>query len=453
MDQVLIGTSAGLFFVDANSGNISNQQLNEIIGGGPRCIVPLVDKVVCAPQVSKGLVHYWRTDSSSGNPVYKCSSPEVLTCVVFSSCGGLMFAGTPSGTIYIWQTWTGNLLRSWTAHFGAVSCIRLSQDDSFFFTAGDDASIKGYFLPDVFDEESKSPVPSPSMVFGGHSAKINDIQISVDGKILASCANDKSVKLFDVDKKCQQSTLVVSSEPTRIALSFESVFIGCVDGSVWSSSLHSTTPACFSATHKSSVSGMAITVDGSRLVTCAESDGMKIWDTSAKVLIQSVIGPQQQLKSASCLVMLPAQPVIPESIKTDRYCEPYRLVSAINAYLVFKPLQRTLTPIETIEKIPLITVPLFGSENKVKSNHAFSVDEKSNQLVLSGTTHAGVISQLENQLEEQRKLTKSLSASLIDLYGRVQGLRKEGDPVVDLFFPNMSAKTATPSSAKKRSRR
>ena len=132
-----MGTPSGIFFVDANSGNISNQQLNEIIGGGPRTIVPVVDNVVCCPQVSKGLLHYWRMDSSSGNPVYKCSSPEVISTMVFSSCGGLMFAGTPSGTIYVWQTWTGNLLKSWTAHFGAITCMRISNDDSILFTGGE----------------------------------------------------------------------------------------------------------------------------------------------------------------------------------------------------------------------------------------------------------------------------------------------------------------------------
>ena len=362
-----------------------------------------------------------------------------------------MFAGTPSGTIYIWQTWTGNLLRSWTAHFGAVTCLRLSHDDAFLFTGGDDASIKGYFLPDVFDEEMKSPVPNPSMVFSGHSARINDIQISINDRILVSCSDDKSVKIFSVEKKSQQGLTEVESEPTKIALSFDKIFIGCSDGSVWSCGLSGGTPLRFAATHKSSVSGMGLTVDGSRLVTCAESDGMKIWDTAAKVLVQSVIGPQQQLKNASCLLILPISPVLPESVQIDRYSEPYRMVSAINAYLQFKPLQRTLTPIETIDKIPLIKVPLFGSETKVKSNHAFVVDEKSNQLVLSGTTHSGVISLLETQLEEQRKLTKSLSVSLMDLYGRVQGLRKEGDPVIDLFFPDMT--TPTPSSGKKRSRR
>ena len=469
LDEAIIGTPNGIFFVDAVSGNISNHQLNEVVGGGPRCIVPLVDNVICSPQVSKGLIHYWRMDSSSGNPVYKCSSPEIFTCMVFSSCGGLMFAGTPSGTIYVWQTWTGNMIRSWTAHFGAVTTIVLSRDDSILFTAGEDANIKQYYLPDVFDDSKASVVPNPRIVFSAHSGKVNDVKLSDDEKILISCSHDNLMKFFNVHESSTSFNTQIfsismessSCEPLRIVTGVNTVYVGCLDGSIFSfsASLNNNSHQSwemqkFSANHKSGITGMGITVDGSCLVTCAESDGVKIWDTISRVLLQSVIGPQQQLKNASCMLIVPKPPstILPPS--SERYNEPYRMVPAINAYLQFKPLQRTLTPIDSLAtNIPLLKVPLFGSETKVKQNHAFKIDEKSNQLVLNGTSHVGVISSLEKKLEEQKNLTKSLSIALSDLYGRVQAMHRDGDERIELFFPNLATDELQSGSSKQVSKK
>ena len=44
---------------------------------------------------------------------------EPITAVVASPDGSFVAGGAASGTVYIWQTGTGRLMRSWPAHYKA----------------------------------------------------------------------------------------------------------------------------------------------------------------------------------------------------------------------------------------------------------------------------------------------------------------------------------------------
>jgi hypothetical protein len=303
------------------------------------------------------------------------------------------------------------------------------------------------------------------MTFSGHSGKVNDIAVGVDGKHVVSCSADKSVKIFSIENGKQIASHVLSSQVTRLAVNgIADVYAGCTDGSVWVMTADSMSIQ-FSAYHKSAITGLGLSIDGSRLVTCAESDGVKIWDTNSRVLVQTVMGPSQQLKNSSALLMVrrPSFLGIPDTIvdRPVQYSEPSRMASAIDSYLTFKPLQRTLvSSVSMIEKIPLVKVPLSASMVKVKAGSSICIDATA---VENGAVSTSAISKLTSELERQKILTQKFASMYSSIHSRLIAMRKD-DESFDFMFPEIvservdgqvdkTGRHSTPDSQKRKRRR
>ena len=454
MDQVILSTPTGLYTVDADTGNISGQ-MNDT-NASLICPVGTIGqggvtgtRIICCPQTSKGLLHYWRLNAitgvaeSSGNPVYKCSAPEKFTALSFSSCGGLMFAGSATGTMYVWQTWTGSLLKSWTGHFGSITCIRVSIDDCYVFTSSEDSTIKSYFLPDVFD--SKSPVPIPMHTYSAHSASVVDMLIK--GTHLVSISKDKSVKIFDWKKTSTQSAhFVLPSEPVKVTSNnnLGEVYVGLIDGSVHACNMESGLVEPMLSVHTSAVTGIAITIDGARLITCAATDGVKIWDIHSRVVVQSIMGPSQQLKGSAALLMMRKVPHLPDGILNENSRQ---VGNAIDQYLQFKPLQRTLTPVESIDTVPLIRAP--NTLSKVKNGFTLNAENVSN----SSLSREDAMEKLEAELAKQKELVRVWVTACSDLYTRLSAVNTDEDVELAIPMPNVSNVDSPEGSKRKKARK
>ena len=436
MDLALVSTSTGLMAIDVESGGIV-YALND---SNASVVVPVGTsgqggaagtRLICAPQLPKGLLHYWRLNGgsgmpeSSGNAVYKSSCPEKFSAIVFSSCGGLMFSGTHSGMLYCWQTYTGHLLRTWTAHFGSITKLLLTRDDSVLLSASEDSSVKSFFVPNIFDRA----VVEPEHVYSGHSAKINDILIVKDS-ILVTASSDKTVKFFDLTGGSydQRAHYPVTSggEPLKLAATRTGdVFFGCSDGSIH---LAGSEEIVFSGEHSGPVCGLGVTMDGSRLVSCCEADGVKIWDTRSLMQVGSVA----QVKSPQGLLMLRKAASIPEQVDEDlnrRAAGQLKYVSGIDTHLQLKPLGRTVTRPETIDVIPLIRVPMTLGGPLPKVKNAILINRAS---VEEGAAGLDPLTKAQNEVVKQRELTRMWATAFSEAVGRLSTFT---DGEVELALP------------------
>ncbi|PVU96107.1 hypothetical protein BB561_001389 [Smittium simulii] len=136
--------------------------------------------------------------------------PEKLSCIVSSSTGAYIFGGSYSGKIYVWVASSGLLLKAYEAHYGAVTCLTVSADDSVLISGGEDANSHIWLLSRVLDiTASESQLPELSL--SEHTMPITSIVIGSSGlcngnffsgrvRIFTS-SKDQSCKCWEISTK------------------------------------------------------------------------------------------------------------------------------------------------------------------------------------------------------------------------------------------------------------
>ena len=136
-----------------------------------------------------------------------------------------------------------------------VTCISYSVDGKFFATGGgaptEDGEIK------VFTAEGKLVTD----IKNGHSDTVFGVAFSPDGKLLATCAADKFVKVFELPTE--------EGKPAKFVKSFEG--------------------------HTHHVMGVGWTPDGKKLASCGADNFVKVWDYEKGEKIRDMQGHQKQV--------------------------------------------------------------------------------------------------------------------------------------------------------------
>jgi WD40 repeat protein len=81
---------------------------------------------------------------------------EPLTALAASASGAYLAAGGASGTLYIWCTASGALLRAWHAHYKAVSCLAFSDGGGVLLSGGEDTLVHSWLLAELLDARRDS---------------------------------------------------------------------------------------------------------------------------------------------------------------------------------------------------------------------------------------------------------------------------------------------------------
>lgn len=121
--------------------------------------------------------------------------------------------------------------------------------------------------------------------FTGHKGKINDVDISVDGKLLVSAGEDGTVRLFNVADGKQTATYQEHSGPVQ-TVAVNGTGDRIVSGGGRIILVHTPGPNVTPQriTSNSNVTSVAITSDGRTAIAGTEADGVMVFDpTSGKV--------------------------------------------------------------------------------------------------------------------------------------------------------------------------
>lgn len=180
---------------------------------------------------------------------------------------------------------------------GPVTDVVISKDFKFYFVALKGGTIK------KFESAGKNAEVAS---FVGHSDDVNDIEISPDGKFLASASNDKTIIIWDLNTNKQIKKLSgFEWKVTAINISSDSKYIvgACNDGVVKLFEIESgKTIAEFKEMGKNA-RNVSLLRDGSQIAVATHMDGEKfgavIYNTGISIAVSEPGGPGAKGKAGS----------------------------------------------------------------------------------------------------------------------------------------------------------
>ena len=125
---------------------------------------------------------------------------DAVSSVAFSPDGKYALSGSQDKAVILWKLADGDSVRSFTGHKKAVLSVAFSPDGQFAISGSEDKTVKLWEVDSGKNIHTfKREVHSFSAV-AGHTKAINSVAFSPDGQFILSGSNDKSLKLWDIEK-------------------------------------------------------------------------------------------------------------------------------------------------------------------------------------------------------------------------------------------------------------
>jgi hypothetical protein len=258
-------------------------------------IVPHCDKamqaraariVIRSCHVHKALVH----SLSAVQFLHRSPVPEPLASICSSNASSdraYVVAGGLSGQCHLWDARSGELLRSWPAHYRKCGVLRFSADDTLLVSGGDDAIVNVWSVAQLLRSplvgRLRSRGVTPLRASSAHALPVTDVIVR-NGALghVYSASLDRTVKVWHLESDSIVLSVVLPSAIHCIALSPSSshLYAGLESGDVQVVALDSgDAPTAAFVGHEGAVTTLALSLDGTLLVSGARDAVVRVWDT------------------------------------------------------------------------------------------------------------------------------------------------------------------------------
>lgn len=300
-----------------------------------------------AAQNGKDSIHFWTWHKDQVHQ--RSFAQESLTALAASPNGAYLAAGGNSGTIYVWDTASGALLRSWPAHYKAVSCLVFSDSGGVLVSCGEDTLVCAWLLTEVLDTQRDHQAAAaaaamstarvePLHTWSEHTLPVTCLCLGMSegSAVLATASLDRSIKLWSLATGQLLRSITLPAGVTSVTMDAgEHVLLaGCADGSIYeaslvgaqqqqqgvmrgaaaaaaaaagggssgSSSVVGGPGSCCYEGHVKAVSSLCITHDGEQLVSGCEDGTARVWDLRSRQCLRVITAPNKAPVSGVLLV-------------------------------------------------------------------------------------------------------------------------------------------------------
>lgn len=136
-------------------------------------------------------------DITIGNELRTMPAGDTVWTVAFSPDGKTLAAGVVSGDIKLWDTQSGQELKTLTGHTGWVDSLAFSPNGQILASASTDKRIM------LWNTTSGQQL----RVITGHTDQVTSVAFSPDGQLIASASWDLTVRLWDAQSGQQLNSL------------------------------------------------------------------------------------------------------------------------------------------------------------------------------------------------------------------------------------------------------
>ena len=205
--------------------------------------------------------------------------------IAFSNDGELVASTSYDRTIKLWRT-DGTVLDTFS-HSDTVTDIRFApnglsvSDNTILISSGFDTRIRFWEL-----EESSGKIQAiPKKVISAHEARITDIDVSNDGKLIASVGNDRYLKLWKSDGTLIESIFADKTGVRTVAISPDREVIATggkeQNAKLWN--MQGKLLTVFEG-HSAIVLDVEFSPDGTKIATASADNTVNIWNREGKLL-------------------------------------------------------------------------------------------------------------------------------------------------------------------------
>ncbi|ELT93327.1 hypothetical protein CAPTEDRAFT_176002 [Capitella teleta] len=232
--------------------------------------------------------------------------PGRVTAAAVSPDGNY-FVAAVAEKIHVWQICTGHLLAVVSRHYQPVSVLRFTDDGSHFVSGGEDNLVLVWPMPKVLNPKLAGHTgqgATPRHTWSHHSLAITDVHVGTGGirSRVVTASLDGTVKLLELASGQLLCSFVFDCEVTSIIMDApeQNMYAGLVNGHVCQVRLYEeisqpehhvtssgTSPALFKG-HVKKVLCLAISLDGSILVSGSQDTDVRMWDIHSKQCIRTL---------------------------------------------------------------------------------------------------------------------------------------------------------------------
>lgn len=244
-------------------------------------------------------------------PFHNLAVPEPVAPLAATRDGLYLFAGGLSGQIHTLSLPSGDLVKSFSAHGKAVSCLEINDDESLLLAGSDDGTI--VVIP-LYNLVSSSKVRKRDMIlcrFLGHQGSVTTITCGFGGGnycTIMSSSLDCTCKIWSLMHGTHIRSIKFPSPILSVVMdSTESEFFAAgVDGVIYKGALKASSRQALQEArkivplkhrHYGPIVSIQMLSGGHNFVTASEDGNVWVWDIQSGEVVR-ILGHEMKVTSS-----------------------------------------------------------------------------------------------------------------------------------------------------------